>query len=219
MAKVYNKHSSDGTTMTVVASIPTEDIIVRSSVGYIPQFVTEVYGKTKKVTKVETLTKLLRMLKKDFSEYSLHSIGTPVNFDFSPTHLTRVEMKFDRKDQVEKCLKEISASDMLIRSRVQPMWDWQGPASKKNGVVLHVGWYDPVYFMQFKDIFLSDLHCRYSAKFNFDPKDANITHFRYDEHGDIEEIVELNDSERHAESIKHKVEFLRIFRDGTQETT
>jgi hypothetical protein len=76
-----------------------------------------------------------------------------------------------------------------------------------------------VYFVQFKDIFLGDLHCRYSAKFGFDPKDAKITHFRYTDTGDPEEVTELNDNERYAESIKNQVEFLRIFRDGAIEKT
>lgn len=86
-------------------------------------------------------------------------------------------------------------------------------------IVLHVAWFDTVYFMQFKDIFLGDMHCRYSAKFGFDPKDAQITHFRYDEKGDLEEVTALNKQEEHADSIKDKVEFLRVFRDGSIETT
>ena len=158
-------------------------------------------------------------MKHDFPDYELVSIGTPVNFDVAPTHLTRIEMQLTDNEQVEQCLKAISVSDMLIRSRVQPAWDWQMLLNKGKTVVLHVGWYDTVYFMQFKDIFLGEMHCRYSAKFGFDPKDAKQTHFRYTDTGDLEEIHELNDSEKHADSIKDKVQFLRIFRDGTKETT
>jgi len=203
----------------VVASISTEDVLVRSSIGYTPQFVTDVYGKTKRVTKDVTLAKLLRLLRRDFPTHELVSIGTPVNFDVAPTHLTRVEMNFRSAAQVDACLKEISVSDMLIRSRIQPAWDWQSPVKDKLSVILHVGWYDTVYFIQFKDVFLGQLHCRYSAKFGYDPKEAKITHFRYNDHGDLERIEELNEKERHANSIKDKVEFLRLFRDGSSETT
>ncbi len=209
----------DGTTITVVASIPSEDIIVRSSVDYTPDYVTEVYGKTRRVTKDVTLAKLLRLLRKEFPSYELVSIGTPVNFDLAPTHLTRAEMEMENSDQVEACLKEISVSDMMIRSRLQPAWTWDAPVKDGLKIVLHVGWYDTVYFMQFKDIFLGEMHCRYSAKFGFNPKDAKLTHFRYTDTGDLEEIKDLNEKERHADSIKTKVEFLRVFRDGSVERT
>jgi hypothetical protein len=84
-------------------------------------------------------------------------------------------------------------------------------------VILHVSWYDTVYFMQFKDIFETALQVH--SKVGFDPTDAKITHFRHTETGDLEEVKELNDSERYAESIKGQVEFLRVFRDGTIEKT
>ncbi|MBZ0256008.1 hypothetical protein K8I31_08100 [bacterium] len=209
----------DGTILIIAASIPTEDIIVRSKIGYVPQYATDVYGKTNRVTKDVTMAKLLRIMRKDFPKYEIISIGTPVNFDLAPTHLTRVEMHFKNDDQVEKCLKEIAASDMMIRSRIQPAWDWKLIFRDKKNVILHVGWYDTVYFMQFKDIFLGDLHCRYSAKFGFNPKDAKMTHFRYTDTGDLEELTQLNEKEKYAESIKSQVEFLRVFRDGTTERT
>ncbi|EMD9404418.1 hypothetical protein DOX50_004189, partial [Cronobacter malonaticus] len=123
------------------------------------------------------------------------------------------------QEQVVACLKEISVSDLLIRTRVQPAWTWEAPIKFNTTVILHVAWFDTVYFLQFKDIFLGNLHCRYSAKFGFDPKDANITHYRYDDHGNLEKIVNLNQNEISADAIKDKVEFLRVFRDGTQETT
>lgn len=203
----------------LVASIPTEDILVRSDVNYTPQYVTDVYGKTDRVTKDVTIAKLFNAIRRDYPEHELVSIGTPVNFDKAPTHLTRVEMQFETQEQVEKCLKEIAVSDMLIRTRIQPAWDWQMVLMNKLNVVLHVGWYDNVYFMQFKDVFLGDLHCRYSAKFGFDPKDANLTHFRYNDSGNLDEVVEWNEREKYANSIKERVEFLRVFRDGTVETT
>ncbi|HDL7749360.1 TPA: hypothetical protein PXP51_001704 [Yersinia enterocolitica] len=209
----------DGYKVTVVATIPTEDIIVKSKVGYIPQYVTDVYGKTRRVTMDVTLCKLIKIIRQDYPDYEIVSIGTPVNFNVAPTHLTRVEMKFKNSEQVESCLKEISVSDMLIRTRVQPAWNWITPINLGNSVILHVGWFDTVYFMQFKDIFLGQLHCRYSAKFGFDPKDATITHYRYDDCGDLDLITDLNDAEKHANSIKDEVEFLRVFRDGTVEST
>lgn len=210
---------SDGSTSIVIASVPTEDVIVKSTVDYVPQYLTDVYGRTERVTKDITFVKLLRILRKEYPKHELVSMGTPVHFDVAPTHLTRVEMDFETADQVAKCLKEISVSDQLIRSRVQPAWSWESPISYKNNVVLHVAWFDTVYFMQFKDVFLGDLHCRYSAKFNFDPNDAKISHFRYDMQGDLEPVVELNEQEKYADSIKDKVEFLRIFRDGSVEKT
>ena len=209
----------DGTILTIVATIPTEDIIVKSKIDYVPQYVTDIYGKTARVTRDITLVRLLKILKMKFPKHELVNLGTPVNFDIAPTHLTRVEMQFDTDEQVEKCLKEISVSDMLIRLRVQPAWTWAPLAIFKQNVIMHVDWYDTVYFMQFKDVFLGDLHCRYSAKFCFDPKDAKITHFRYTPSGDLEEIETLNDAEIYAESIKGEVEFLRVFRDGTIERT
>lgn len=216
-----NHHPQNGECAhaTVVATIPSEDVLVRSKIGYVPQYVTEVFGKTRRVTKDVTLCNLLKIARTEFPNHELVSIGTPVNFDIAPTHITRVEMQFYTAEQVEKCLKEISVSDLLIRTRVQPAWDWQCPMRHENSVVLHVGWYDTVYFMQFKDIFLGDLHCRYSAKFGFDPKDARITHYRYTNSGDLEEIRELNAQERHADAIKGEVEFLRVFRNGTVERT
>lgn len=217
--KVHHVKQQDGTTLTVVATIPTEDVIVKSSVGYIPQYVTDVYGKTRRVTRDVTMVKLLRILRREFPKHELVSLGTPVNFDVAPTHLTRVEMQFETDDQVEKCLREISLSDMLIRTRVQPAWTWCAPARFDRNVVLHVSWFDTVYFLQFKDVFLGDLHCRYSAKFGFDPRDAKITHYRFTEAGDPEEMRDLNESERLADSIKDRVEFLRVFRDGTVEKT
>jgi hypothetical protein len=209
----------DGSIVTTVASIATEDILVRASVDYVPQYLTDVYGKTRRVTKDVTLARLLRLMQKDFPKFELVSIGTPVNFDIAPTHLTRVEMQFASDEQVEKCLKEISLSDMLIRSRLQPGWSWEAPMKFKQKVILHVAWFDTVYFMQFKDIFLGDMHCRYSAKFGFDPKEAKITHFRYTDSGELDELKKLNDAEKYAESIKSKVEFIRVFRDGQQEST
>ncbi|MCG3268030.1 hypothetical protein [Yoonia sp. I 8.24] len=217
MSIIHTKQE-DGKTLTIVATGLTEEIIVRSSVDYVPQFVTDVFGETKRVTKDITMAKLLRQLIKDYPDYELVSIGTPVNFDVAPTHLTRVKMAFESKDQVDKCLKEISVSDLLIRSRVQPAWSWESPMANALNVVLHVAWFDTVYFMQFKDIFLGDMHCRYSAKFGFDPNDAKITHFRYDEKGDLDEVSKLNQQEEYADSIKDQVEFLRVFRDGAIET-
>ena len=216
---IYRTKQQDGTTVTIVATIATEDVIVKSTVDYVPECVTEVYGETKRVTKDVTLAKLLRLTSREFPEYELVSIGTPVNFDHAPTHLTRVVMNLESEAQVETCLKEISVSDMMIRSRLQPMWDWQAPKKHGLNVMLHVGWYDTVYFIQFKDIFFGDLHCRYSAKFGFDPKKAKVTHFRYTDAGDLDEVKQLNEKEKHAESIKDKVEFLRVFRDGTVERT
>ncbi|MED5387829.1 MAG: hypothetical protein VX793_03190 [Pseudomonadota bacterium] len=216
---VYKVKQDDGSIHTVVATIPTEDVIVKSTVDYIPQYVTDIYGKTARVAKDVTLANLLRSLRKEFPDHELVSLGTPVNFDIAPTHLTRVEMQFDNEEQVQACLKEISTSDMMIRSRIQPAWDWQSPMLNKLNVILHVGWYDTVYFMQFKDIFLGQMHCRYSAKFGFDPKDAKMTHFRYSDRGELEEINDWNEGEKYAESIKDKVEFMRIFRDGTSEST
>lgn len=216
---IYRDKQEDGTTLIVVASIPTEDVIIRSTVDYTPQSITDVYGKTRRVTKDVTFTRLLRSLKQDYPDHELVSMGTPVNFDLAPTHLTKVEMHLDSEEQVRECLKAISVSDMLIRSRVQPHWDWQSPISLNNHVILHVGWYDTVYFMQFKDVFLGEMHCRYSAKFGFDPKDAKVTHFRYTDSGNLEEVTELNEREQYANSIKDQVEFLRVFRDGTAETT
>lgn len=209
----------DGSIVTLVASIATEDILVRSSVDYVPQYLTDTYGKTRRVTKDVTLARLLRLMQKDFPKFELVSIGTPVNFDVAPTHLTRVEMQFANDEQVEKCLKEISLSDMLIRSRLQPAWSWEAPMKFKQKVILHVAWFDTVYFMQFKDIFLGDMHCRYAAKFGFNPKEAKITHFRYTDSGELDELKKLNDSEKYADSIKGKVEFIRVFRDGQQEST
>ena len=217
--EIYSVKRDDGTTETVVASIPTEDVIVRSKIDFVPQYVTDVYGKTSRVTKDVTFVKLLKNIREEYPEHELVSIGTPVNFDIAPTHLTRVEMQFKDESQAQACLKEISVSDMLIRSRLQPAWDWQAPMKNDLNVVLHVGWYDTVYFMQFKDIFLGDLHCRYSAKFGFDPREAKITQYRYSDSGDLEEINELNDRERYADSIKNEVEFIRVFRDGTTEST
>jgi hypothetical protein len=216
---IFKTKQQDGTTVTIVATIPTEDIIVKSSVDYIPEYVTEVYGKTRRVTKDITLAKLLRLTRREFPDYELVSIGTPVNFDHAPTHLTRVVMKLKNEAQVEACLKEISVSDMMIRLRVQPGWDWKCPMKNGLNVMLHVGWYDTVYFMQFKDVFFGDLHCRYSAKFGFNPRQAKVTHFRYTDTGDLEELKEFNEKEKYAESIKDKVEFLRVFRDGTTELT
>ena len=216
---VYKVKQDDGSIHTVVATIPTEDVIVKSTVDYIPQYVTDIYGKTARVAKDVTLANLLRSLRKEFPDHELVSLGTPVNFDIAPTHLTRVEMQFDNEEQVQACLKEISTSDMMIRSRIQPAWDWQSPMLNKLNVILHVGWYDTLYFMQFKDIFLGQMHCRYSAKFGFDPKDAKMTHFRYSDRGELEEINDWNEGEKYAESIKDKVEFMRIFRDGTSEST
>lgn len=203
----------------IVASIPTEDILVRSSLDYTPQYVTDIFGHTRRATKDVTLCKLLRSISREFPSYELMSIGTPVNFDIAPTHLTRVQMSFDNQEQVEACLKEISVSDLLIRSRVQPAWDWQNVIKDGLEVILHVGWYDTVYFLKFKDIFLGEMHCRYSAKFNYNPKDAKITHFRYDDSGDLEVIVDLNEDEKYANSIKDEVEFIRVFRNGSTETT
>lgn len=215
----FQVRHENGETVVVVGSIPTEDVLVRSQVEYVPQFVTDVYGRTKRVTKDVTLTRLLNWIRKEKPQYEIVSLGTPVNFDRAPTHLTRVEMEFNGEGQVEACLKEISVSDMLIRTRLQPAWDWQSPIRNAMSVILHVGWYDTVYYLQFKDIFLGQLHCRYSAKFGFDPRDARITHFRYNESGHLEEVERLNAAEEHANSIKDKVEFLRIFRDGAVETT
>lgn len=209
----------DGTTTTVVASIPTEDVVVRSSIDYTPEYVTNVYGQTDRVTKDVTLARLLQRTREEFPNHKLLSIGTPVNFDIAPTHLTRTEMQLKDRWQVEQCVKAISVSDMLIRSRVQPPWDWKTLLGDALNMILHVGWYDTVYFMQFKGIFLGDMHCRYSAKFGFDPRDARLTHFRYTDSGDLEEITAFNEKERHADSIKDKVEFLRVFRDGTVEHT
>ncbi|MGM4924504.1 hypothetical protein AB8A31_16445 [Tardiphaga sp. 804_B3_N1_9] len=203
----------------VVASIPSEEILVRSSIGYVPQYVKDIYGRTERVTKDVTFAKLLRLIREDYPKFELVSIGTPVNFDIAPTHLTRVEMRFDSQEQVEACLKEISVSDALIRTRIQPAWDWQAPIAYRTSVTLHVGWYDTVYFMTFKDIFLGQLHCRYSAKFGYDPREAKISHFRYDDHGDLELITSLSESEKYADLIKEKVEFIRRFRDGSSETT
>lgn len=217
--KSFEIKQQDGTTVTVVATIPTEDIIVTSTVGYVPQYVTDVYGKTDRITKDATLAKLLRQIRREFPDHELVSLGTPVNFEIAPTHLTRVEMDFKSPEQVEACLKEISVSDMLIRERVQPAWDWQAPIKFSNNVILHVGWFDTVYFIQFKDIFLGQLHCRYSAKFGFDPQDAKITHFRYDGRGELEKVAEFNDAEAHAASIADKVQFSRVFRDGAVEST
>lgn len=217
--KYLHVKQEDGYTLTRVASIPTEDILVKASVDYVPQYVTDVYGKTQRVTKDITFVKLLKLLRKEFPKFELVSMGTPVNFDVAPTHLTRVEMHFKEKSQVQACLKEIAVSDMLIRSRIQPAWSWESPMAHGLSVLLHVAWYDTVYFLQFKDIFLGQLHCRYSAKFGFDPKDAKITHFRYNDTGDLEEFKTLNKFEKHADSIKDKVEFLRLFRDGTVEST
>ncbi|MEN1924432.1 MULTISPECIES: hypothetical protein [Enterobacter] len=219
MMKVVQTKQPDGSIVTIVASIPTEDIIVRSSVDYIPQYVTDVFGKTSRVTKDVTLCNLLNSIKNDYPSFDLVSIGTPVNFDIAPTHLTRVVIDLKSQEQVVACLKEISVSDLLIRTRVQPAWTWEAPIKFNTTVILHVAWFDTVYFLQFKDIFLGNLHCRYSAKFGFDPKDANITHYRYDDHGNLEKIVNLNQNEISADAIKDKVEFLRVFRDGTQETT
>lgn len=216
---IHRTKQEDGSILTVVATIPTEDVIVRSWVDYVPQFVTDVYGRTDRVTKDVTLTNLLKYIRSSYPEHELVSLGTPVNFDVAPTHLTRVEMDFETDEQVEKCLKEISVSDMMIRSRVQPAWDWQAPIKTMRNVILHVGWYDTVYFMQFKDVFLGELHCRYSAKFCFDPHDAKMTHFRYDSRGQLEEVHDFNEREAHADSIKDKVEFLRVFRDGRIERT
>lgn len=208
-----------GTTRTVVATIPTEDVIVESSVGYVPQYVTDVYGKTARITKDVTVTRLLNLIRKDFPDYELVSIGTPVNFELAPTHLSRVEMHLDSEEQIDECLRAISVSDQLIRTRVQPAWDWNALLVGDRTVILHVTWYDTVYFMQFKDVFLGELHCRYSAKFGFEPKDAKITHFRYTDSGDLEEIVEYDEREQHAESVKDQVRFLRVFRDGGIERT
>ena len=202
-----------------VSSIPSEDILVRSSVNYIPQYVADVFGKTARNCKDVTLSKLLNRIRDEYPDHRLVSLGTPVNFDIAPTHLTRVEMKFQTRDQVDACIKEISVSDLLIRTRVQPAWDWQSPAVNRLHVVLHVGWYDTVYFLKNRDIFLDTLHCRYSAKFNYDPRDALITHYRYLDDGDLDEIKELNEFERQMDDLKDKVEFIRVFRDGTRETT
>ncbi|ANJ68065.1 hypothetical protein A9404_12380 [Halothiobacillus diazotrophicus] len=209
----------DGTVVILAASIPTEDVIVRSKAGYVPQYVTDIFGKTPRVTKDVTLLRLINISRKSFPEFELVSLGTPVNFDVAPTHLTRVEMHFKTPDQVEKCLKEIDTSDMMIRMRVQPAWDWQCILRHDNSVVLHVGWYDTVYFLQFKDIFLGDLHCRYSAKFGFDPREAKMTHFRYDAQGNLDVVDSLDEREQAADAIKDQVEFLRVFRDGTVEKT
>lgn len=217
--KILKTKQEDGTTLTVVATIPTEDVIVKSTVDYVPQYVTDVYGETDRVTADVTLVKLLRLLRRDYPKHELISLGTPVNFDVAPTHLTRVEMDFESDEQVQACLKEISVSDMLIRTRLQPAWTWMAPSTFDRSVLLHVGWFDTVYFMQFKDIFLGKLHCRYSAKFGFDPKDARITHFRYTATGDLEEIADWTEQERYADSIKEQVEFVRVFRDGTTEST
>jgi len=214
-----HEHDSAGVSEEVVASVPTEDVLVRSSVGYVPQYVNEVLGRTKRVTKDVTFARLLRSLRVDFPDYELASIGTPVNFDIAPTHLTRVEMHFQDESQVESCLKEISVSDLLIRTRLQPAWDWQAPATMKLSVVLHVGWYDTVYFLKFKDIFLGQLHCRYSAKFGYDPREAKITHYRYTDEGETEILGELNEAELRADRIKDRVEFVRKFRDGAREST
>ena len=216
---IIKSTKEDGKFVTLVSTHPTEDVIVKSSVEYIPQFLTDVYGKTSRVTKDVTIAKLFRLMRTEYPEYELVNIGTPVNFDVAPTHLTRVVMNFENKDQVEACLKEIAVSDQLIRSRVQPAWNWVMPVLKGLSVMLHVEWYDRVYFLQFKDVFLGDLHCRYSAKFQFDPRDAEITHFRYDDNGNLEEFDELTEEECYADSIKDEVEFLRVFRDGTTETT
>ena len=216
---VYRSIKEEGKTITVVSTIPTEEVIVRSSVDYIPQYLTDTFGNTSRVTKDVTLAKLLRRMREEYPNHELVSIGTPVNFDVAPTHLTRVEMQFETDEQVEACLKEISVSDSLIGTRVQPGWDWQMPMVFSKNVVLHVGWYDTVYFMQNKDIFLGDLHCRYSAEFNFDPKEASMAHYRYSDSGEIEELNDLNEIEVYADSIKGDVEFLRVFRDGVVETT
>jgi len=208
-----------GTTRTVVATIPTEDVIVESSVGYVPQYVTDVYGRTSRVTKDVTLLRLLGIAHTEFPDYVVESLGTPVNFDLAPTHLSRVEMQLHSRDQVDRCLQAISVSDSLIRTRIQPAWTWDVVLVRDRAVILHVAWFDTVYFMQFKDVFLGDLHCRYSAKFGFDPKDAKMTHFRYTDAGHLEELEGYNERERHAEVIKDRVRFLRVFRDGTTERT
>lgn len=214
----YVKKEGD-TTSIIAASIPTEDVIVRAKVPYVPQFMTDVFGKTTRVTKDITFLRLLKDIQKNYPGYELVSLGTPINFDLAPTHLTRVEMHFKTEDQVQACLKAISVSDMLIRSRVQPAWEWNAPARSALSVLLHVSWYDTVYFMQFKDIFLGEMHCRYSAKFSFNPRDALMTHFRYNDSGDLEKVEPYNEAERHADSIKDKIEFLRVFRDKTTERT
>ena len=211
--------SSDIVRERLVLSIPTEDVLVRSSVDYTPQYVTEVFGKTSRNCKDVTLSKLLNRLRDEYPEHRLISLGTPVNFDLAPTHLTRVEMKFQTQEQVEACIKEIAVSDLLIRMRVQAAWDWQSPTVHGLHVILHVGWYDTVYFLQNRDIFLGSLHCRYSAKFNYDPRDAAITHYRYTDTGDLDEVRELTDFERQMDDLKDKVEFIREFRDGTREKT
>lgn len=211
--------SSDIVRERLVSSIPTEDVLVRSSVDYTPQYVTEVFGKTARNCKDVTLSKLLNRLRDEYPEHRLISLGTPVNFDLAPTHLTRVEMKFQTQEQVEACIKEIAVSDLLIRMRVQAAWDWQSPAVNGLHVILHVGWYDTVYFLQNRDIFLGSLHCRYSAKFNYDPREAVITHYRYTDTGDLDEVRELTDFERQMDKLTDKIEFIRVFRDGTRETT
>jgi hypothetical protein len=203
----------------IATSIPSEDVLVRSSFGYMPEYTTEVFGRTSRNCKDVTLTRLLNILRDDYPEHRLISLGTPVNFDVAPSHLTRVEMTFKTKEQVDACIKEISVSDLLIRLRVQPAWDWQSPAVRDLSVVLHVGWYDTVYFLKNRDIFLDSLHCRYSAKFNYDPREAQITHFRYLDDGTLDKVGDLTEFERQMDELKDKVEFVRVFRDGTQETT
>jgi hypothetical protein len=217
--KVIREKLADGTFITKVASIPTEEIIVKSKVDYIPQYLTDVYGETTRVTKDVTLVNLINIIRKEFPKYEFVSIGTPVNFDIAPTHVSRVIMNLKNQDQVDQCLKEISVSDMMIRTRLQPAWDWDAPVTYKNSVILHVNWYDTVYFMQFKDIFLGEMHCRYSAKFGLKPKEAKLTHYRYNAKGMPEEIKEFNEAEKYADSIKDQVEFLRVFRDGKTERT
>ena len=214
----YVKQEGD-ITSTVVASIPTEDVIVKSSVPYVPQYVKDVYGKTNRVTKDVTFLRLMKIIREEYPKYDVVTMGTPVNFDVAPTHLTRVKIPLKTEEQVADCLKAISTSDMLIRTRVQPAWTWEAPAIFDKNILLHVAWYDTVYFLQFKDIFLGKMHCRYSAKFSFDPHDATITHYRYTDSGELEEVVKLNKSEEYANSIKEKVEFLRIFRDKKVERT
>ncbi len=217
--KIIQERLEDGTILTKVASIPSEDIIVKSKIEYIPQYLTDVYGETSRITKDIVMVNLINLLRKKYPDYELVSLGTPVNFDIAPTHISRVVMKLKNNEQVEQCLREISISDMLIRTRLQAAWDWSQLIRKKNTVILHVNWYDTVYFMQFKDIFLGEMHCRYSAKFGLIPKDAELTHYRYNDKGMPEDMLELNEKEKYALSIKDQVEFLRVFRDGKSEKT
>lgn len=197
-----------------VAENATERFVCKvADIEYLPETMRHKYGHSSRKPLEDLFLGQLNFFKDKYPDHRIFTLGSSLVFgEKFPTFLSVCEMQITGLDAFSHLVHGLKHSDLAIRRKLSPLWDWKMAGIKDCHAVLVVGWLDFAYFIQHRKDFIDVLHQKYMKPFIDPDKEIISADYKILHNGDIVlfDETKLNNEELRIYNNPSLVQYERV---------